>query len=170
MHSHITRAVTATYSCFALIGYHQHGKAVGLMNGKEENPRLKNLVLPRCVQSSLSSASSTQHVGAVGWEPHSSSTTTCAMKVDHELPVKARGTHTRTHGLAITSRMRTAISRGSVRLGQLFRPYWGSSALHSRRSVTREDACIFFCFEAGIHCNKEHRHSTVRHHTIHYRL
>ena len=29
----------------------------------------------------------TTHVGAVGWEPHSSSTTTCARKVDHELLV-----------------------------------------------------------------------------------
>ena len=49
---------------------------------------------------------------AVGWEPPSSSTTTCAGKVDHELPVKARGTHTPTNGLAITSRMSTAISHG----------------------------------------------------------
>ena len=35
------------------------------------------------------SASSTQHmcmVGAVGWEPHRSSPTTCAEKADHELP------------------------------------------------------------------------------------
>ena len=52
----------------------------------------------------------TIHMGAVGWEPHSSSTTTCVGKVDHELPViKARGTHTPTHGLAITSRMHTAM-------------------------------------------------------------
>ena len=29
----------------------------------------------------------TTYVGAVGWEPHSSSTATCAGKVDHELPV-----------------------------------------------------------------------------------
>ena len=29
----------------------------------------------------------TTHVGAVGWEPHSSSTLTCVGKVDHELPV-----------------------------------------------------------------------------------
>ena len=35
------------------------------------------------------SASSAQHmcmVGAVGWEPHGSSPTTCAEKADHELP------------------------------------------------------------------------------------
>ena len=41
---------------------HQHGKAAGLLNG--ENPRLKNPLLPRRVQSSVSSASSTQHM----WE------------------------------------------------------------------------------------------------------
>ena len=32
----------------------QHVKAVGLMNREEENPRLKNPILPRCVESSLS--------------------------------------------------------------------------------------------------------------------
>ena len=35
----------------------------------------------------------TTHVGSVGWEPHSSSTTTCAGKLDHELPVNYRGAH-----------------------------------------------------------------------------
>ena len=59
-HSHITRAVAATDSCFALIGAHQRGETVGLMNG--ENPCLKKPLLPRWVQSSLSSASSTQHM------------------------------------------------------------------------------------------------------------
>ena len=52
-HSHFTRAVAATDSCFALIGAHQRAKAVGLKNG--ENPCLKNLLLPRRVQSSQSS-------------------------------------------------------------------------------------------------------------------
>ena len=33
MHSHITR-VTAKDSCFALIGAHQHGIAVGFMKGE----------------------------------------------------------------------------------------------------------------------------------------
>ena len=55
-------AVSDMDSCFALIGVYQRGKAVGLMNGV--NPRLKNPLLPRWVQSSLSSASSTQHM----WE------------------------------------------------------------------------------------------------------
>ena len=38
VHSHITRAVTAMDSCFALLGAHQHGIAVGSMN--KENPRV----------------------------------------------------------------------------------------------------------------------------------
>ena len=51
------------------------------MNG--ENPRLYNIFLPK---QSIKRQLHTTHVGAVGWEPHSSSTTTCAGKVDHELP------------------------------------------------------------------------------------
>ena len=44
--SYFHGAVAATDSCLALIGAHQRGKAVGLMNG--ENQRLKNpLLLPR---------------------------------------------------------------------------------------------------------------------------
>ena len=40
----------------------------------------------------------TTHVEAVGWEPHSSSTTTCAGKVvDHELPVNKSKGHTYTN-------------------------------------------------------------------------
>ena len=45
-------------------------------------------------------------VGAVGWEPHSSSTTTCEGKVDHELPVNQSKGHTytnpRAHALRLT--------------------------------------------------------------------
>ena len=37
------------------------------------------------------------HVGAVGWEPHRSSTTTCAGKVDHKLPVNQSKGHTYTN-------------------------------------------------------------------------
>ena len=53
---------TATDSCFTLSGAHQRGKAVGLMN---EKPRVLKLpLLLRRVESSPSSASSTQHL----WE------------------------------------------------------------------------------------------------------
>ena len=38
MHSHITQTVAATNSCVTLIGAHQRGIAVGLLNG--ENPHL----------------------------------------------------------------------------------------------------------------------------------
>ena len=50
-HNHITQAVAAMDSCFALIGAHQHGIAVGPMNG--EIPRVwKTLYCaPRRVQS-----------------------------------------------------------------------------------------------------------------------
>ena len=63
-HSHITRQVAATDNCFALIGAHWHDKAVALMNG--ENQRLKNPLLPRWVQSCLSSTSSTRHMFWLG--------------------------------------------------------------------------------------------------------
>ena len=63
----------------------------------------------------------TTHVGAVGWELHSSSTMTCMGKVDHQLPVnQSKGTHTPTHGLAITSRMCTAISCRRAAMGSGF--------------------------------------------------
>ena len=59
---------------------------------------------------------------------------------------------------------------GSGSHEQLFRPYWGLSAWHSRRSVTGENAC-FFLFRGG-HTwqsampshpfnNTEHRHNTT---------
>ena len=68
-HSHITRPVAATDSCVALNGAYQRGIAVHY----------------------------TTQVGAVGWEPHSSSTTTCAGKVDHELPENLNKGHTYTN-------------------------------------------------------------------------
>ena len=51
MHTHslIIRAVAAMDRCFALIGAHQHGIAVGSMNG--ESPCFKDPLLPRRVQS-----------------------------------------------------------------------------------------------------------------------
>ena len=55
-------------SSFALIGAHQHGIAVGFMNG--ENSRQLHTI----------------HVGAVGWELQGTSLTTCAGKADQELP------------------------------------------------------------------------------------
>ena len=61
-HSHITQAVATMDSCFTLTGAHQQGKAIRSMNGK--NPHLKDPLLPRRVQSTPLSTSSTQHM----WE------------------------------------------------------------------------------------------------------
>ena len=107
-------------SYFALIGARQRGKAVGLING--ENPRLKNPVRPRCVQSSLSSKLHIAHVGAVGWEPHSSSTTTCAGKVDHDLRVNQNKGHTNTN------------------------PRPGHYLTHAHSHTTRAEAAMNSCF------------------------
>ena len=107
-------------------------------------------------------------VGAVGWELHSSSTSTCAGKVDHEK--KKNQKQGATHGLAITSRMHTAISGGQWQPWTAVRPYW-YSAWHSRWSVTGENPC-FFCLFRGGHTwqsamssnsfnNTEHRHKTT---------
>ena len=57
-----------------------------------------------CAKQSINRQLHTTHVGAVGWEPHSSSTTTCAGRVDYELPLKARGTHTPTRTRYWTTR------------------------------------------------------------------
>ena len=124
-HSHFTRAVAATDSCFALIGANQRGKAVGLKNG--ENPCLKNLLLPRRVQSSLSSASSTQSL----WELLAGNRKAVlprharARWITSYQYIEARGTHTPTHGLATISRMRTAISPGQWQPWTVVSPFLG---------------------------------------------
>ena len=81
----------------------------------------------------------TTHVGAVGWEPHSSSTMTCAGKVDHKLPVNQSKGHTYTNPRPshyLTHAHSHITQAGSQ--GQQFRPYWGSTAWHGHWSVTRE--------------------------------
>ena len=47
----------------------------------------KRLTAEVSAKQSIKCQLHTTHVGAVGWKPNSSSTTTCAGKVDHELPV-----------------------------------------------------------------------------------
>ena len=69
--------MTATESCFAFNGAHQRSKAVELMNG--ENPPYCRGEFKTVIKRQLH----TTHVGAVGWEPHSSSAMACAGKVDH---------------------------------------------------------------------------------------
>jgi len=133
----ISRSVAATDSFFALIGAHQRGTAVGLMTG--ENPRFITLTAEVSAKQSIKRQLHTTHVGAVDWEPHSSSTTTCAGKVDHELPVHQSKGHTPTHGLTITSLMRTAISRGQWQPWTEVSPILGliSIAVNQRPGKTR---------------------------------
>ena len=91
----------------------------------------------------------TTHVGTVGWEPHSSSTTTCAGKVDHKLPVNQSKGHTYTNPRPSHYLMHVhshIMQVGSH--GQRFRPYWGSTAWHGHRSVTRE-TCVQRPFTAA---------------------
>ena len=59
-HNHITRAVAAMDSCFALIGAHQHGIAVGSRSGSK--PAHRDPLLPRRVHST-----------PLSWEPQNSS-------------------------------------------------------------------------------------------------
>ena len=50
-HNHITRAVAAMDSCYAFVGAHHHGIAVGSMS--RITPRIKDPSLPRRVQALL---------------------------------------------------------------------------------------------------------------------
>ena len=75
---------------------------------------------------------------------------------------------------------------GSGSHGQLFRPNWGSSAWHSRRSVNRENPCSFFSGGGGggggagrhgrVQCQVTHLttqtqdHNTERHKTVYYKV
>ena len=81
----------------------------------------------------------TTHVGAVGWEPHSSSTTTCTGKVDHKLPLNQSKGHTYTNPRPryYLTHVHSHIMRAGKH-GQRFHPYWGSTAWHGHWSVTRE--------------------------------
>ena len=81
----------------------------------------------------------TTHVGAVGWELHSSSTMTCVGRADHKLPVNQSKGHTYTNPRPshyLTHAHSHITQAGSH--GQWFRPYWGSTAWHGHWSVTRE--------------------------------
>ena len=87
----------------------------------------------------------TTHVGAVGWEPNSSSTTTCAGKVDHELPVNHSKGHTYTNSRPshYLTYAHSHITRALAAMDTCFlQAVWGSSPWHSHRSVTGENPCI----------------------------
>ena len=79
----------------------------------------------------------TTYVGAVGWEPHSSSTAKCSGKVDHELPVHWSKGYTYTNpAWPLSHACAQPYHGGSGSHGPPLRPYWGSSARHSSRSET----------------------------------
>ena len=128
-----------------------------------EKPHLKN---PLLLKSSQSSASSTQHSheGAVGWELHSSSTTTCMGKVDHKSPVNQSKGHTYTNPRASHYLMHAhshITQVGSHR--QRFCPYWGSTAWHGHRSVTGK-TCVQRPFTAETCAGKaDHRFGVCVH-------
>ena len=79
----------------------------------------------------------TTHEGAVGWELHSSSTTTCMGKVDHKSPVNQSKGHTYTNPQPSYYLMH---AHSHITLvgshGQRFCPHWGSTAWHGHWSVT----------------------------------
>ena len=67
----------------------------------------------------------TTHVGAVGWEPHSSSTMACVGKADHKLPVNQSKGHTYTNPRPshYLTNVHSHITQAGCH-GQQFRPYW----------------------------------------------
>ena len=77
-HSHITRAVAAMGSCFAVTGDHQHGIAIGQWTGKTGVEKTLSYS-----GKSFKCQLHTTQVGAVGCEPHGNSPMTCAGKADH---------------------------------------------------------------------------------------
>ena len=92
----------------------------------------------------------TTHVGAAGWEPHSSSTTMCVGKVDHKLPVNQSKRHTYTNPWP--SHYLTHVHSHNTQAGshgQWFCPYWGSTAWHGHPSVTAE-TCVQRPFPAEV--------------------
>ena len=85
--------MATTDSFFALIGAHPvwHSRWV---NERGKPAFQKPLTAEK---QSIKHQLYATHVGAVGWEPHSSSTMTCAGKVDHKLPVNQSKGHTYTN-------------------------------------------------------------------------
>ena len=138
-HSHITHAVAATDSCFALIGANQCDKAVGLMNGvklrlntpycRVECKAVYQAPAPRNICGSCWLGSAQQFYYNIRGEGGSWVTS----KVKQGAHIHQLTAWPLPHACAQPYHM------GSGNHGQLLCPYWGSSAWHSRRSVTREN-------------------------------
>ena len=101
MHSHITWAVAAMDSCFALIATRQHGVTVGSMIG--ENPRVSKTVYCRSECKHSFKRHSTQHM----WEPLAGNRTAV-------LPRLARGRRIRSYpDLCASKFKRTNLKQGA---------------------------------------------------------
>ena len=96
------------------------------MNG--ENRRLKKTEV--CAKRSIKRQLHTTHMGAVRWEPQSSSTTTCKGKVDHELPVNYSKGHTHTN------------------------PRPGHYVTHAHSHIMRAVAAVDSCFALTVTCDQ----------------
>ena len=137
-HSRITRAVTATDSCFVLTGAHQRGKAVGLMNGEN---RVSNTPCCRGGCKAVYQAPASHNTCGSCW-------LWTAQQFYHDIRREggSRVTRKLRQGAHIHQPTASPLPHacaqpyhtGSGSHGALFRPYWGSSAWHSRRSVTGE--------------------------------
>ena len=95
---------------------------------KGENRRLKKPEV--CAKRFVKRQLYITHVGAVRWEPQSSSTTTCAGKVDHKLPANYSKGHTHTN------------------------PRPGHYVTHAHSHITRAEAAMDSCFTLTVTCNQ----------------
>ena len=138
-HSDITQAVAATESCFVFIGANQRGKAVGLMNGVK--PRL-NTPYCRGDCKAVYQAPAPHNTCESCWlgtaqqfyhNMHGEGGSRVTSKSKQKAHIHQPTAWPLPHACA------QPYHAGSGSHEQLFRPYWGLSAWHSCRSVTREN-------------------------------
>ena len=127
-------------------------------------------------KQSIKSQLYTTHVGAVGWEPHSSSTMTCVGKMDHELPVNQSKGHTYTnpwpsHYLThvhshIVGRQPWAAVTPILGLNSMAWPSvsdWGNLCTKTLYSSGESFKCQFHTTHVGAVGWEPHSSSTTRH-------
>ena len=133
--------VAATDSCFALIEAHQHGKAVGLMNG--ENRRLNT---PYCQSKckAIYQAPAPHNTCGSCWLGTAQQFYHDNMRGEGESRVTSnikQGAHlNQPTAWSLPTHAHSHITRAVAAM--LFRPYWGSSAWHNRRSLNGESPCV----------------------------
>ena len=77
VHNHITQAVTATDSVFAIVGAHQHGVAVG----SHFRPFTAESIAKHFIKRQLHR----KQVVSVGWKPQNGSPTACLWRWDEKI-------------------------------------------------------------------------------------